>query len=142
MNECLIHEADFTAAAAQSHWTTLLYSPVIAEGGEGETRERGEEMSDMERGPGGVEDVTQHQRQGIPHKQEYNTSYLESTDKQKRTDRNAAASYQLTWSSGVSSTPEMYWIKASNIFCLLVPAQSPLAIAGPRARFAGYYAHS
>ena len=93
MNECLIHEADFTAAAAQSHWTTLLYSPVIAEGGEGETRERGEEMSDMERGPGGVEDVTQHQRQGIPHKQEYNTSYLESTDKQKRTDRNAAARF-------------------------------------------------
>ena len=93
LNESLIHEADFTAATAQSHWTTLLYSPVIAEGGEGETRERGEEMSDMERGPGGVEDVTQHQCQGVPHKQEYNTSYLESTDKQKRTDRNAAARF-------------------------------------------------
>ena len=27
-------------------------------------------MSDMERGPGGVEDVTQHQCQGIPHHQQ------------------------------------------------------------------------
>ena len=52
-------------------------SPVIAEGGEGETRERGEEMSDMERGPGGVEDVTQHQCQWIPHQQqEYQSDLL------------------------------------------------------------------
>ena len=47
-----------------------LYSPAIAEGGDGETRERGEEMSNMERGPGGMEDVTQHQCQWIPHQQQ------------------------------------------------------------------------
>ena len=45
-------------------------SPAIAEGGEGETRERREEMSDMERGRRGVEDVTQHQCQRIPHQQQ------------------------------------------------------------------------
>ena len=89
-------------------------------------------MSDMERGPRGVEDVTQHQRQGIPHHQQHNTSYLESTDKQKRTDRNAAASTNLVIRC-VKHTRDVLDQSFKHFLS---------QFAEPRARTPGYYAHA